>query len=163
MEVLPGTATCNQAGGVSMAETTIDYREVFRTLPGAVALLTPDGVILDVNDDFLEASGRSREQVLGRSLFDAFPENPYDPSELGPGQLRDSFEAVVATGERDVLMPVRYDVEDPGRPGDFEERYWAVVNTPMHDQTGRCVMITHKADEVTHIVNQGRNMLADQG
>ncbi len=163
MEVLLGTATCNEAGGVSMAETTIDYREVFRTLPGAMALLTPDGVILDVNDDFLEASGRSREQVLGRNLFDAFPENPDDPTELGPGQLRDSFEAVVATGERDVLMPVRYDVEDPGRPGDFEERYWAVINTPMHDQSGRCVMITHKADEVTHIVNQCRNMLADQG
>jgi hypothetical protein len=58
---------------------------------------------------------------------------------------------------------VRYDVEDPGRPGDFEERYWAVVNTPLHDQDGQIVIIVHKADEVTHIVNQGRNMLADQG
>ena len=146
-----------------MAETTIDYREVFRTLPGAMALLTPEGVILDVNDAYLEASGRSREQLLGRNLFDVFPQNPDDPGVLGPGQLRDSFEAVVATGERDVIMPVRYDVEDPGMPGTFEERYWAVVNTPLFDGSGRCVMITHRADEVTHIVNQGRNMLADHG
>ncbi len=146
-----------------MAETSIDYQEVFRTTPGAMALLTPDGTILDVNDGYLEASGRSREQLIGRNLFDAFPQNPDDPSVLGPGQLRDSFEVVVATGERDVIMPVRYDVEDPGRPGMFEERYWAVVNTPMRDPAGRIVLITHKADEVTHIVNHARSLRAEQG
>jgi len=146
-----------------MAETTINYREVFRTTPGAMALLTPDGVILDVNDGYVEACGRRREQLLGRNLFDAFPQNPDDPGVLGPSQLKDSFELVVATGERDIIMPVRYDVEDPGRPGKFEERYWAVINTPLHNQGGEVVMITHKADEVTHIVNHGRNMLADQG
>jgi PAS domain S-box-containing protein len=146
-----------------MAEPTIDYKEVFRALPGPMALLTPEGVILDVNDDFVETSGRSRAHLLGRNLFDAFPENPDDPGVLGPGQLRQSFEAVITSGERDTMRPLRYDVEDPGRPGMFEERYWAVINTPMHDDLGRVMMITHKADEVTHIVNQCRHMLADQG
>ncbi|HEX6931446.1 MAG TPA: PAS domain-containing protein [Streptosporangiaceae bacterium] len=146
-----------------MAETSIDYREVFRTMPGALALLKPDGTILDVNDGYLESSGRSREQLLGRNVFDVFPQNPDDPSVLGPVQLRDSLGVVVETGERDIMAPVRYDVEDPGRPGEFEERYWAVVNTPIHDQAGRVIVITHRADEVTHIVNQGRNMRADQG
>jgi PAS domain-containing protein len=146
-----------------MTDSTINYREVFRTTPGAMALLSPDGVILDVNDEYLEVSGRSREQLLGRNLFDAFPRNPDDPGELGPIQLKASFDVVLATGKRDIIMPVRYDVEDPGRPGDFEERYWAVVNAPLYDQDGQIVIIVHKADEVTHIVNQGRNMLADQG
>ena len=146
-----------------MAETTIDYRQDFMALPGAIALLTPEGMILDVNDGYLEASGRSREQLLGRNLFDVFPQNPDDPGVLGPEQLKHSLEVVAATGERDVIMPVRYDVEDSGKPGTFEERYWGVINTPLLDGRGRCVMITHKADEVTHIVNHGRNMLADQG
>ncbi len=146
-----------------MAETTIDYREVFRTTPGAMALLTPEGVILDVNDGYVEASGRSREQLLGRNLFDAFPENPDDPGMLGPSQLRDSFEVVVATGERDVIMPVRYDVEDPGRPGRVRGTLLGRHQHPVARPDGRCVMITHKADEVTHIVNHGRNRLADQG
>ena len=146
-----------------MTDSTINYQEVFRTTPGSMALLTPDGVILDVNDEYLEVSGRSREQLLGRNLFDAFPLNPDDPGELGPIQLKASFDVVLATGKRDMIMPVRYDVEDPGRPGDFEERYWAVVNTPLYDQDGQIAIIVHKADEVTHIVNQGRNMLADQG
>jgi len=146
-----------------MAESMINYQEVFRTTPGAMAVLTPEGVILDVNDEYVEVSGRSREQLLGRNLFDVFPRNPDDPAELGPIQLRASFDVVIETGERDVMMPVRYDVEDPGRPGEFEERYWAVVNTPLYDQGGQIVLITHKADEVTHIVNQGRTIRADQG
>ena len=146
-----------------MAETMINYQEVFRTTPGAMAVLTPEGVILDVNDEYVEVSGRSREQLLGRNLFDVFPRNPDDPAELGPIQLRASFDVVIEIGERDVMMSVRYDVEDFGRPGEFEERYWAVVNTPLYDQGGQIVLITHKADEVTHIVNQSRTIRADQG
>jgi PAS domain S-box-containing protein len=163
MELHLGARTSKEAGGAGMAETMINYREVFRSTPGAMALLTPEGVILDVNDEYVEVSGRSREQLLGRNLFDVFPQNPDDPTELGPSQLKDSFDVVRATGERDILMPVRYDVEDLGRPGEFEERYWAVINTPLYDHGGQVVMIALKADEVTHIVNQGRNMRADQG
>jgi len=146
-----------------MAGTTIDYQAVFRTLPGALALVTPDGVILDVNDGYLDAAGRKREHVLGRNLFELFPENPADPGDKGPAQLRESFELVVASGEPDAVMPIRYDVEDPGRPGAFEERYWAVINTPVRGLAGQVVMIAHKADEVTHIINQSRILLANQG
>jgi PAS domain S-box-containing protein len=146
-----------------MAETTIDYQAVFRTLPGALALVTPEGVVLDVNDGYLDAAGRKREHVLGRNLFELFPENPADPGDMGPAQLRESFELVAATGEPDTMMPIRYDVEDPGRPGAFEERYWSVINTPLRSPEGQVMMIAHKADEVTHIVNQSRNQLANQG
>ena len=146
-----------------MAESTIDYRAVFRTLPGALALLTPEGVILDVNEGFLDAAGRELGQVLGRSLFDAFPENPADPGDHGPAQLRGSLERVVASGEPDVMSPIRYDVEDPGRPGEYEERYWAIINTPMRCESGEVTLIAHKSDEVTHIVNEIRNRLADHG
>ena len=146
-----------------MAGFTIDYQEVFRVLPGAVALLTPDGVILDVNDGYLEAAGRELAEVLGRNIFEAFPSNPRDPTDSGQRMLRDSLETVVSTGEQDTMRSIRYDVEDPGRPGEFEERYWFVVNTPLRDVDGRVVMIAHKAEEITHIVNQARNLLADHG
>jgi hypothetical protein len=61
------------------------------------------------------------------------------------------------------MRTIRYDVEDPGRPGEFEERYWFVVNTPLRDADGKVAMIAHKAEEITHIINQARNLLADHG
>jgi PAS domain-containing protein len=146
-----------------MAGSTIDYQTVFRNMPGVLALLTPDAVIVDVNDGFLEVAGRELEHVVGRSLFEAFPGNPSDPGSSGHDTLRLSLETVAATGEPDVMVPIRYDVEDPGRPGEFEERYWAMVNVPLRREDGQVAWIAHKADEITHIVNEGRNSLADHG
>ncbi|MBW8800995.1 MAG: protein phosphatase, partial [Streptomyces sp.] len=48
-----------------MRNPQIDYAAVFRALPGMVALLTPELVYVDVNDDFLRLTGRAREQLLG--------------------------------------------------------------------------------------------------
>ncbi|CAM5607766.1 hypothetical protein SAVIM40S_00239 [Streptomyces avidinii] len=85
---------------VDVDGTGIDYQAVFQALPGAVALLTPDLVYLDANESFLSASGRTREQLVGRYLFDVFPDNPTDPAANGMRNLRASLERVKATRER---------------------------------------------------------------
>jgi PAS domain-containing protein len=132
----------------------IDYEAVFRALPAPTTLLSPDLVILDVNDDFLVVVGRQREEVVGRYVFEAFPENPRDPHEIGPRNLRASLETVLATGARDAMDLVRYDIELPGKPGVFEERYWAIVNTPVLGPDGEVVLIANKAEEATSTVRQ---------
>jgi len=66
-----------------MRKPQIDYTAVFHALPGMVALLTPDLVYADANDDFLRLAGRTREQLLGRYIFDVFPENPNDRAAAG--------------------------------------------------------------------------------
>src|ERR1041385_4813536 len=105
--------------------TDTDYRAVFQALPGMVALLTPDLVYADVNEEFLRMAGRRREEVVGRYLFDVFPDNPNDPASTGMRNLAASLGRVLETGERDAMALQRYDVEVPGRPGVWEERYWS--------------------------------------
>ncbi|NUP41872.1 MAG: PAS domain-containing protein, partial [Streptomyces sp.] len=106
----------------------IDYAAVFQALPGMVALLTPELVYVDVNDDFAQLAGRSREQLLGRYIFDVFPENPNDPAAAGMRETRESMLRVVATGERDTMAVLRYDIEDAQRPGHWQEHFWSPVN-----------------------------------
>lgn len=65
----------------------IDYAAVFQALPGMVALLTPDLVYADVNEEFLRMAGRRREELVGRYLFDVFPDNPNDPAATGMRNL----------------------------------------------------------------------------
>jgi PAS domain-containing protein len=135
----------------------IDYQAAFKSMPGAVALLSPDLVILDVSDGYLDAAGRGPDQIVGRNILEAFPDNPRDPGDTGPRDLRASLEAVLANGMPDFIDPTRYDVEDPGHPGKFEERYWTIANVPVRDAAGQITMIVHIAQEVTNLVHAARS------
>ncbi|WP_327130576.1 SpoIIE family protein phosphatase [Streptomyces sp. NBC_01343] len=135
-----------------MPDVVIDYATVFRLLPGMVALLTTDLVYADANEEFLHSSGRERDQVIGRYLFDVFPDNPNDPSASGMRNLAASLRRVVETGERDAMALQRYDVESTERPGEWEERYWSPVNAPILDSEGRVVLLVHRVEEVTELI-----------
>jgi PAS domain-containing protein len=131
----------------------VDYEAAFKNLPSAVALLSPELVILDVSNCYLDAAGRGPDQIIGRNILEAFPENPHDPDDTGPRDLRASLEAVLESGEPDFMNSTRYDVEDPVHPGDFEHRYWTVANMPVRAADGRVSMIIHMAQEVTPLVH----------
>ncbi|MFF3501852.1 PP2C family protein-serine/threonine phosphatase [Streptomyces sp. NPDC003247] len=135
-----------------MREAQIDYAAVFQALPGMVALLTPDLVYADANDDFLRLAGRSREQLLGHYIFDVFPENPNDPAAAGMRETRESMLRVVATGERDTMALLRYDIEDPMRPGRWQEHYWSPINAPVPGPDGQVALIVHRVEEVTELI-----------
>ncbi|MCF4137299.1 SpoIIE family protein phosphatase [Streptomyces sp. Tue 6430] len=135
-----------------MNDSVIDYAAVFQSLPGMVALLTPALVYADANEEFLRMSGRRREQVVGRHLFEVFPDNPHDPAASGMRNLEASLRRVLATGERDAMALQRYDVESPDRPGEWEERYWSPVNAPVRDGDGSVVLLVHRVEEVTELI-----------
>ncbi|MGW1273456.1 PP2C family protein-serine/threonine phosphatase [Streptomyces sp. NPDC002491] len=148
-----------------MNDTAIDYAAVFQALPGMVALLTPGLVYADANEEFLRVAGRRREQVVGRHLFDVFPDNPEDPSANGMRNLEASLLRVLATGERDTMALQRYDVESADQPGEWEERYWSPVNAPVHGPDGSVALLVHRVEEVTELIRarDGRGSAADDG
>ncbi|WP_329214615.1 SpoIIE family protein phosphatase [Streptomyces sp. NBC_01485] len=135
-----------------MNDTAIDYAAVFQALPGMVALLTPELVYADANQEFLRVTGRKREQMIGRHLFDVFPDNPNDQTASGMRNLEASLRRVLATGERDTMALQRYDVESVERPGEWDERYWSPVNAPVHGPDGSVVLLVHRVEEVTELI-----------
>jgi serine phosphatase RsbU (regulator of sigma subunit) len=134
----------------------IDYAEVFRALPSPALLLTPDMLAVDANRAYERVSGRSLAELLGRCVFDVFPDNPSDVRTGGPQVLRASLERVLATGEPDSMAVQKYSVEVPDRPGVFEERYWSTVNIPLLDADGRVSLIVHRVEEVTALIRARR-------
>ncbi|OAH09924.1 phosphoserine phosphatase RsbP [Streptomyces jeddahensis] len=141
----------SRAGGIVNA-SGIDYEAVFQALPSAVALFTTDLVYADVNEAFLSSMGRSRDEVVGRRLSDAFPDDPKDPAVTGMRKLQASLRWVAATGQRDAMTLHRYDVEYPDQPGVWEERYWSPVNVPIFGPDGRVVLLLHREEDITELI-----------
>ena len=139
-----------------MTDAEIDYAGVFQALPGKVALLTPELVYVDANEEYLRMSGRSREQLVGHYLFDAFPDNPNDSGASGMRNLEASLNRVLESGERDAMALQRYDVESAQRPGEWQERYWSPVNAPVLGPDGRVVLLVHRVEEVTELIRARR-------
>ena len=137
-----------------MTGPEIDHAEVYRQLPGPNVLLTAEFDVADVNQAYLDATGRTREQLVGRNIFGAFPDNPADPHARGIRAGSESMAKVLATGEPDYLSFLKYDIEVPDSPGEYESHYWFVVNAPVFGPDGQVEFIVHCAEEITHRVNK---------
>ena len=132
---------------------SVDFSSVFAASPAPYLLLAPDSefTILDVNDAYLAATMTSRDQLAGRALFDAFPDNPDDPSADGVRKLRTSLEIVVRERIPNAMAVQKYDIRRPS--GEFEERYWSPINTPVFERDHReLIAIIHHVQDVTDYV-----------
>ncbi len=133
------------------------FQQLFEAIPGKFIVLTPDEYrIVAVSDAYLEASMTRRPDILGKSLFDVFPDDPNDPSADGSRQMIRSLKNVVNFGETDVMPMQRYPIPRPAdQGGGYEERFWSPVNKPVKDANGKVVFIIHHAEDVTEIARSG--------
>lgn len=136
--------------GDERESTGAHYEDVFAALPGMYLLLSPELTILDASEGYLQATMTSREQIVGRGMFEAFPDNPDDPNATGEANLRASLERVLADRSPDVMAVQRYDVRRPEADGGgFEERFWSPQNVPVLAADGAVACIVHRAEDVT--------------
>ncbi|MFJ6076557.1 PP2C family protein-serine/threonine phosphatase [Streptomyces sp. NPDC093065] len=131
----------------------IDYRGIFDASPSAMLVLTSDLIILDANASYQTLVGRDRRQLQGRYIFDAFPQD----RDALDDHLTASVRRVLETGKQDVEGPIRYDVEEPDRPGVFTERWWSPVNAPVMDAEGNIALVVHRLEEITDLVRANRS------
>ena len=58
----------------------IDYQALMRSAPDLYLILSPDLKVLDASGTYLQATMVKREDIIGRYVFDVFPNNPNDPT-----------------------------------------------------------------------------------
>jgi PAS domain S-box-containing protein len=130
-----------------------DFRRLFESSAGCVLVLTPDLTIVAVADAYLQATMTKRAEIVGRGLFDVFPDNPDDPGATGTTNLRASLARVLAHKRPDTMTIQKYDIRRPeALGGGFEERHWSPVNSPVLDETGGVAYIVHRVEDVTDLV-----------
>ena len=130
--------------------TELDYKLVFDLMPGMCLVLDPSFRIVAQNADHAYATLSVGKNVVGKGLFEIFPDNPGDSSANGVSAVRQSLLNVLKTREPDVMPIVRYDVKPP--MGGYEIKYWAITNTPILGSDGFVQWIINRADDVTELV-----------
>jgi signal transduction histidine kinase/ActR/RegA family two-component response regulator len=130
-----------------------DFQALFEAAPGLYLVLTPELEIVAVSDAYLRATMTERAKIVGRQLFDVFPDNPNDPQATGSHNLRASLSRVLSDHRPDTMAVQKYDIRRPeSEGGGFEERFWSPVNSPVLDATGNVLYIIHRVEDVTEFV-----------
>jgi signal transduction histidine kinase len=130
-----------------------DFQVLFEGAPGLYLVLAPDLRIVAASDAYLRATMTTREGILGRGIFEVFPDNPDDPEATGVNNLRASLDSVLEFGRTDTMAVQKYDVRRPeSEGGGFEERYWSPQNSPVFGPSGGVQFILHRVEDVTEFV-----------
>jgi PAS domain S-box-containing protein len=136
-----------------MAQSSFDAsagaEALFSAAPAPMLVVAPDAprfTILEANQAYCAVTMRTRDALVGRALFEAFPDNPDDPGASGTANLQASMERAIATRQTDAMPVQRYDIVGPD--GQYEERCWEPVNAPVLEK-GEVVAVIHHAFDAT--------------
>src|SRR5512134_2290019 len=141
-----------------------DFRALFEAAPNPYLVLSPDLTIVAASDAYCQATRTEGERIVGRHLFDVFPDNPDDPTATGVSNLRASLMRVLQLRRPDAMAVQKYDIRRPdSEGGGFEVRYWSPLNSPVLDRDGRLAWIVHRVEDVTELVRlQSEGAARDQ-
>lgn len=139
------------------------FRRLFEAVPGKMLVISPQNhVIVGVTDEYARAVSRSREDLVGKPLFEAFPDDPSEPDADGTRNLRISLNRVSTLKVTDVMNIQRYPVPMPD--GSFEERFWLVLNKPVLGDADDLLYIIHRVEDVTNLIHaNGLNLTGPVG
>ncbi len=141
-----------------------DFRLLFESVPGMYLVLLPDLTIVAASNAYLRATMTRREEILGRGLFEVFPDNPDDENATGVDNLRSSLDRVLKDRAADTMAVQKYDIRRPEPAGgQFEVRYWSPVNSPVLGADGTVAYIIHCVEDVSATEQQRRQAQKMEG
>ncbi|MCM4161246.1 PAS domain S-box protein [Antarcticibacterium flavum] len=133
-------------------ERSRNLLKVLQNAPDSYLVLTADLVIEMASDAYLEATQTTRKDIIGKLVFDAFPDNPEAVDAMGVKNLKASLQNVLQTRKPDRMPIQHYDVRD--KEGSFKEKYWSPTNTPVINAKGDVDYIIHRVLDVTEVMKK---------
>ena len=147
--------TARRAAEEELRRSRAVLQGMFESLPGLFLVLTPDLKITAVSDALLDATMTRRADLVGRNIFEIFPDNPVDPGTTSAHTLRASLDRVLQTGAPDTVAVLKYAVRRPD--GVFEERYWSLTNSPVLEKHGVDFIIIRSVDVTEYVLEKSRS------
>jgi two-component system CheB/CheR fusion protein len=124
------------------------FRILFEKSPGSILVKAnaPVFSIIAVSDAYLQITSAKREEIIGKSFFEVFPEDKDSPAD--ENTARKVFQRVIGSGEKLDVPVYRYDVLIAAS-GRREERYWSCSNTPILNAEGEIEYILNTVVDIS--------------
>lgn len=127
-----------------------EFNRIFKALPGLYLVLRPDPpdfTIIAASDEYTAATEKRLEDIVGKRMFDEFPDDPDDSAADGVANLTASLHKAMKHKKPHKMAVQKYDIQLPD--GSFSARYWSPLNTPVLDNSGKVTHIIHAVVDVT--------------
>ena len=109
-------------------------------------ILDRDLIYVEANPAYCASTARTREDIVGRYVFEAFP-----PIGEGGRQIEESLRRVLVTGIAETLPLAAYPI--PTDDGGFRTKYWSCAHLPLFDENGDVAFVAQNAVDVTELQN----------
>ena len=134
-----------------MSGKDIDYDRMFHELPAGYMVLDMDMRFMDMNAAYLQSVARTREDLIGSPVFEAFPEH---------GERLETFRAAFAralAGEANSVVRQPFTLHRTDADGGGSSTvFWTCHHIPVYDKNGvQCGML-QRAENVTAEVDAER-------
>ena len=139
----------------------VDFASLFERSPNPYMVLDRELRYVAANEAYLRVTGATLEDLIGKRVFDVFPNDPSDPDNESRTRLRESLERVVETGKPDVLAFIPYRVPRDGDADGEAYRYWSATHTPIPGADGDVAFVLQHTVDVTELVDM-RDQLTPQ-
>ena len=127
------------------------FDNVFQFLPNPSIILLPDApkfTIVAANKAYLETTISFEKDLIGKGIFEAFPENPEDRLSSGVENLRNSLNLVIEQKELHKMPLQKYDIPIRGT-SKFKVKYFKPQNIPVKDNKDNIIHILHSVEDIT--------------
>jgi PAS domain S-box-containing protein len=137
----------------------IDYHDLFHSLPGRYVVFQandPDFTIVEENQAHAKMAYVKREDVIGKSLFEVWPDTSEQYRKSGKSELLESLRKVIRTKKPDSMPLLRYDI--PGPKGVLKEKYWRITHFPIFDNSGKVSIVYQATEDITHEIDTDKRL-----
>ncbi len=149
---------------------TSSFVSAFKAIPFPILILFPDDPVFsvaEVNPAFLKIVNRNESDILGKSIFDFFPENKLKSPKPTNDLLKSLRE--VTSSKKPHKMPVQKYVVGGEGNNNTEKRYFECENIPLLSECGKLEHIVFTAKDITEkemamrqLKSDGEKLLAAQ-
>jgi PAS domain S-box-containing protein len=130
----------------------IDSQKLFEAAPTPLMVLDRELKYVTANRAYLEATSLRLDEVIGRNVFEVFPQEEHAPGDDNSRQLRESLERVLSSRLPDLVPMLAQPIVRSTQQGPVrEERFWSFSHKPLLDASGDVAFILQHAVDVTDL------------